>query len=109
MKARVKDTGEIVDVRYDYMDKVWLVKGPKYPIRYHERELDFIEDNGIDWDYWRRMYAGMAMQGLMGDWKFKESINDVFSDMNKLYEITSKIALDAADALIAELKKDKGQ
>lgn len=109
MKARVKDTGEIVDARYNYIDNVWMVKGAKYPIAYHERELDFIEDTGIDWDYWRRMYAGMAMQGLMGDWKFKESINDAFRDIDKLYEITCKIALDAADALITELKKDKGQ
>lgn len=62
MKARVKTTGEIVEVVKD---------GPFYNAidgyeRYYEHELDFNDTI----DYWTRLehqYAGMAMQGLVAN------------------------------------------
>ena len=66
MKARVKATGEIVEVHTcddaDFVDR----KG-KY---YWEHELFFgsLDEHYDDPDYWTRLehtYAGMAMQGLM--------------------------------------------
>lgn len=50
----------------------------------------------VDWDYWRRMYAGMAMQGLC-----RERVSE---------KTTTQIAYESvmqADALIEELKKTK--
>lgn len=75
-------------------------------------EYDHIEDNlemvgksdhigesteKVDWDYWRRMYAGMALQGL------------VASDKWRRMEMGDRVCVcvEMADALIAELKKTK--
>lgn len=71
-------------------------------------EYDHIEDNlemvgkpdhigevteKVDWDYWRRMYAGMAMQAF------------ITSDPQELTLSHAESAVVAADALIEELKK----
>ena len=64
MKARVKATGEIVEVTR-IVDRYVMTHHP-HTITFEKDELDFdIED---DPDYWTRLehqYAGMAMQGLM--------------------------------------------
>lgn len=72
-------------------------------------EYDHIEDNlemagksdhigesteMVDWDYWRRMYAGMAMQGFCRENGTIKSANMVAS-----------VSIEYADALIEELKK----
>lgn len=74
-------------------------------------EYDHIEDNlemvgksdhigesteMVDWDYWRRMYAGMAMQGFCRENGTMKSANMVAS-----------VSVEYADALISELKKAK--
>lgn len=73
MKARIKATGEIVEVAYLSEDKY----GNKYykvttdTRTYRETELEMMSDKGdyfYTYDYWTRLehqYAGMAMQGLM--------------------------------------------
>lgn len=48
----------------------------------------------VDWDYWRRMYAGMAMQGFCRENGTIKSANMVAS-----------VSIEYADALIEELKK----
>ena len=60
MKARVKATGEIVEVVKD---------GPFYNVidgyeRYYEHELDF-QDLISYWDRLLHQYAGMAMHGIL--------------------------------------------
>jgi hypothetical protein len=67
MKARVKTTGEIVEVipysgfdDYDYYD-------PETKLPWFKSQLSFDVTNS-DPDYWTRLehqYAGMAMQGLI--------------------------------------------
>ena len=51
----------------------------------------------VDWDYWRRMYAGMALQGL------------VASDKWRRMEMGDRVCVcvDMADALVYELKRTK--
>lgn len=66
MKARVKETGEIVEV-HDCSNDMYVEKFGEMSGRlFHITELDF--DN-LDYpDYWTRLehqYAGMAMQGLI--------------------------------------------
>lgn len=71
-------------------------------------EYDHIEDNlemvgkpdhigepteKVDWDYWRRMYAGMAMQAVIQEFPQESSCHH------------AKYAVTDADALIEELKK----
>ena len=64
MKARIKATGEIVEVTR-IVDRYVMTYHP-HAITFEKDELDFdIED---DPDYWTRLehqYAGMAMQGLL--------------------------------------------
>ena len=73
MKARVKATGEIVDVIAigDYVSDNNQIVG-EYKANdggfYSSYDLDFyVDDNILIPDYWERLkqqYAGMAMQGL---------------------------------------------
>ena len=71
MKARVKATGEIVDVMYSHTandkgyDLIWYIT-PR-GVCFSKKELEFI-DTGESLGYWERLkhqYAGQAMQGLM--------------------------------------------
>lgn len=88
MKARVKVTGEIVDIiRYTksdntYYDSNWQ-KYYKEELSFHVKEKSFPKDE----DYWTRLehqYAGMAMQGVLtrGSW----------SEVKDIIEYASKIA-----------------
>ena len=76
MKARVKRTGEIVEVIQvgSYINEFGTLVGDYRTtdgIMYSSYELDFyIEDNIIIPDYWEKLlhqYAGMAMQGMLAD------------------------------------------
>ncbi len=128
MKARVKATGEIVEVnkvtRYspNYTPSVCyecLENG--FP--YKEEHLDFenITEGLIDVkekslpkdepDYWERLkhqYAGMAMQGMMNNsflvGEFKKDPNNGISDMSN---IITKAAVIYATALVDKLKNEK--
>ena len=67
MKARVKATGNIVDVELSHYigDVAWYIT--KCHASYSENELEFID---APEDYWTRLehrYAGMAMQGMLAN------------------------------------------
>ena len=97
MRARVKATGEIVEVYTSY-DADFVDRNGKY---YWEHELFFgsLDVSSYDEpDYWTRLehqYAGMAMQGLLasGDW-------DECS-----WDIIAEDAIRAATALVGKLKE----
>jgi hypothetical protein len=74
-------------------------------------EYDHIEDNiemvgkpdhigesseKVNWEYWRRMYAGLAMQGFCVESGVKMEAN-----------VIARWAVECVDALIEELKKEK--
>ena len=106
MKARVKATGEIVEVKIIdqlseeemYVEKFGEMSGRVF----HITELDF--DN-LDYpDYWTRLehqYAGMAMQGILSnpeselDYKYDETLPQA------LAECAAKLA----HALVEKLKE----
>ena len=79
MKARVKATGEIVEVKYSRQigpDAVYrdLVTGEHYM----DFELSFLPEDGTP-DYWTRLehqYAGMAMQGFCANYNDFTKVND---------------------------------
>ena len=106
MKARVKATGEIVDIAYTYktvgknpISKCETLEGK----RYNEDDLDFnIEDDNTP-DYWTRLehqYAGMAMQGLMS---YVEQITpkEGRSYCDEIVDISFKVA----HSLVQKLKE----
>lgn len=101
MKARVRATGEIVEVAKD---------GPFYNVidgyeRYYEHELDF-QDALAYWEKLKHQYAGMAMQGILSN----NNLLTALCDGNKEVPI-SKIVLNSADiiatALVNRFKKEE--
>ena len=97
MKARVKATGEIVevtecgqtfkDMRMDYMD----MKGRCY----ESEDLDFSDNTPFD--YWIRLehqYAGMALQGLI-------------AHTNIDYDEIVDLCVEFAHALVEKMKEGK--
>ena len=115
MKARVKATGEIVEVISvgSYINEFGTLVG-EYKnadgIMYMSYDLDFyIEDNIIVPDYWEKLkhqYAGMAMQGLLSN----DGLLTTLCNGNKdvpLSEIVASNANFLATALVNKLKGDK--
>ena len=110
MKAKIRKTGEIVDVicyygspnwRSDALDFVFYIdsKGVEHTEPNHLNyywDFESIEnEKDYNWDALRNQAAIAAMQGVMN---FFGSI-----DYNK--DTIAKLAVEQADALIAELKK----
>ena len=96
MKARIKATGKIVEVKYSRQmgpDAVYrdLVTGEHYM----DFELSFLPEDGTP-DYWTRLehqYAGMAMQGLIIR---DHNIDDIVS-----------ISDEIATALVEKMKEER--
>ena len=117
MKARVKATGEIVEVIQvgSYINEFGALVGDYKTsdgIMYSSYELDFyIEDNIIIPDYWEKLlhqYAGMAMQGMLNNsylaGEFRKDPNNGIEDMSK---IITKAAAVYAHALVEKMKEVK--
>lgn len=112
MKARVKATGEIVDIAYTYntvgknpISKCETLEGK----RYNEDDLDFnIEDDNTP-DYWTRLehtYAGMAMQGILTDEWGSTYISNPKSKEQHLALVTNA-ATEIAHALVEKMKEER--
>jgi hypothetical protein len=127
MIAKVKATGEIIDVEYNdgwirrTEPQSWIIRDEIEILGYTEEEVkqridrakkDHIEDNlemvgnpdhvgesteKVDWDYWRMKYAGDFMIALI------ESGNIRYSIVGNIVERVAKLA----DDLIEQLKKTK--
>lgn len=106
MKARIKATGEIVEVEDLYDDGTALVKGRYFKVS----ELEFFEDfETIDWEQRRYELAKSAMQGILSNEeevyfarvcaKYKEN------EKHTVPKAVAQFAVSCADALIEELKK----
>ena len=106
MKARVKATGEIIEVREEYdlreaMPQVFYSNEEDPYEVYEKEELDFnVNDNmNPTIDYWTRLehqYAGMAMQGFC--------INPDYRD--KPWDRMAEDATACATALVEKLKNE---
>ena len=99
MKARIKETGEIVNLA-DYAT-ITLDQCDSWgnPIEVRPEEIELIQDITEDehWQDVRERAAIFAMQGVMS---FFGSI-----DYNR--DIIAKLAVEQADALIAKLRERK--
>ena len=113
MKARVKATGDIVEVAvygnaYDnYNDKLITYYKDKNGRCYADHQLDFDNtDSPIALDYWEKLkhqYAGMAMQGLVAN----QSIVHGQDFDEALDEHITVNAVAIAHALVEKLKEGK--
>ena len=91
MKARVKLTGEIVNIKDLYDDGTALVNDKYFKVS----ELDFFSET-IDWEQRRYELAKAAMQGFCS--------NPHEQVMSANLNITAEWSLCFADALIKKLK-----
>ena len=103
MKARVKATGKIVEVQPLYEPDEYITdKGVYYDIL----EIELLDEYSPD--YWTRLehqYAGMAMQGLLGNHSFFDNVDKATS--GKPQDLTARIAESLAHALVEKLKESK--
>ena len=111
MKARIKATGEILDVQAisDYLNEygqIVVEYKDNDGIIYTSFELDFgLEENIHIPDYWTRLehqYAGMAMQGILSNPRIMET-SGCKNDHERLVETTISIA----HALVEKMKEEK--
>lgn len=104
MKAKVKDTGEIVDVKFSTHpnpavdETYWWCKDKQES--YHKSELDFMECD-IDWEQRRYELAKEAMNGILSA-PVVAGVNP-----NPSVEDIAMLSVRLANALIKELKGDK--
>lgn len=94
MKARIKNTGEIVDVYYDYFLELWTVKG-RSDRKFAPNALELLEKKDIDWEERRYEIARQIMDSQLSCCGYERS----------MIEQSVKFSVKCADALIAELKK----
>lgn len=101
MKAKIKDTGEVVDVHWEGNLDAWLGKLPSGRFReFKERELEFLETNNIDWEQ-RRYEIAKEMLPIT----YQESRNILLRGGDVDTPDIIESAVKFADMLIAELKK----
>lgn len=91
MKARIKSTGEIVEIKDLYDDGTALVNDKYFKVS----ELDFFSET-IDWEQRRYELAKAAMQGFCS--------NSHEQGMSNGSYMTAQRSLSYADALIKKLK-----
>lgn len=102
MKAKVKDTGEIVEVKFSThpnpaIDETYWWCNDKQE-SYHKSELNFMGST-IDWEQRRYEIAKAAMVGTLA-FPVIEGVNP-----NPNATEICKLSVKLADALIEELKK----
>ena len=101
MKARIKDTGEIVEI-------VTFLDNDKFPTTYNEDELEF-EYNNEYWEKLRHQYAGMALQGMLTNGNQLDFRNDERFTQNRTklnpYALSER-AVAYANALIKKLMEE---
>lgn len=96
MKARVKATGEIVDIA-EYS----TIYAENYDTCFYPNELEFLDNSE---DYWTRLehqYAGMAMQGLVTRGEvLGSSVQEIARDI-------AEISCEVAHALVEKMKENE--
>ena len=106
MKAKVKDTGEVVDVKFAVHpnpavdETYWWCKDKQES--YHKSELDFMEST-IDWEQRRYEIAKNAMNSILTA-PIIDGVNP-----NPSAEDVATYSVRLADALIKELKGEKSK
>ena len=103
MKARIKATGDVVEVSLSHIiydgDKKIIWYNTPQGASFTEDELEFF-DTEENFDYWTRLehqYAGMAMQGIL--------TNSAFDDVSVADIAITSIKM--ATSLIERLKGER--
>jgi hypothetical protein len=100
LKAKVIATGKIVDVveKGNYYDTIDNKE------RYYGHELDFNDTA----DYWTKLehqYAGMAMQGILGNQTYTKNLLETSTSAKEARDIIVDASMYLAHAFVEKLKK----
>ena len=102
MKARVKATGEIVEVS-PYWTEIHTTNSGCYEMT----EVELMPDVP---DYWTRLehtYAGMAMQGILANIDLLMSLAQKKADDYPAKYTVAEFAKDCAHALVEKMKEER--
>ena len=105
MKARVKATG--VELEVHLVDKQARYIGSD-GITYWEEDLDFGIDDKNNPDYWTKLehqYAGMAMQGILGNQTYTKHLLETSTSAKDARDIIVDASYYLAHALVQKLKE----
>lgn len=106
MKARVKATGEIVEVEPAGMTGYYYLKNHDYK-KWAGCDLDF---NYYKPDYWTKLehqYAGMAMQGILSNEDMQKELMRVFGKEEAIEDTIVDYAKDMAQLLVKKMKEER--
>ena len=95
MKARIKATGDIIDIA-EYS----TIYAENFDTCFYPNELEILDNSE---DYWARLehqYAGMAMQGLMSNIKQIDPVKG-----NSYCDEIVGISVSTAHALVVKIKE----
>ena len=96
MKARVKETGEIVEV-----DQCSILYDDGRRELMYGKELEEVQGAHDYWEKLKHQYAGMAMQGLVARGEvLGSSVQEIARDI-------AEISCEVARALVEKLKESK--
>lgn len=105
MKARVKATGEIVDV--SRLGDKYIMTDHLHIIAFNRDELDFEITNEPDyWEKLKHQAVISAMQGLLSNSAYLENFVKYSVEGDNFVRVVSTNAIDYATALINKLKEE---
>lgn len=107
MKARIKETGEIINIAEYAIVKLDKCDSYGNPIEMPFESVEILQDKSDDIDWEQRHYdlAKNFTAVMLGRLKkYIANYNCCSSDVNP-YRVMAEIAVKTSDALIAELKK----
>ena len=105
MKARVKATGEIVNV-YNWGNPTYRATDGSL---YEKDVLDFDVEDENNPDYWEKLkhqYAGMAMQAYINNNVYMREIREMCKTPNEMRDMVADLSILLATALVEKLKSE---
>lgn len=115
MKAKVNETGEIVEVKvhdkyFDCNGHQWIIYEDKKGRTFNEKHLEFNLDNS-PLDYWEKLlhqYAGMAMQAMLTSPELMQVVTSAKELLTNEYaKRVAVVAARYAHALVEKMKKER--
>lgn len=110
MKARVKATGALLEVRLQDIDTEYPyicdMQGEGGTL-WKESELEFLDDISDYWTKLEHQYAGMAMQGILANIDLLMSLAKKKADDYPAKYTVAEFAKDCAHALVEKMKEER--
>ena len=110
MEARVKATGEIIEVKvYNREHRLYIrIHGKKAGEIYRAKDLDFNIEDGNTSDYWTRLehqYAGMAMQSYVSNNVYLREIREMCKEPQEMRDLIADLSILLATTLVQKQKE----